>query len=77
MTPPDTPIAHAAHEPRTCRQCEVMAPDAWRRHWKLERPKSLWHAITDGPDLMARLPRSAHFLTILEAIPVGSFDGIL
>jgi hypothetical protein len=69
MTPPDTHSAHAAHEPRACRQCEMMTPEAWRRHWKLERPKRPWHAITDGPDLMARLPRSAHFLTILAYRP--------
>jgi hypothetical protein len=69
MTPPDTHSAHAAHEPRACRQCEVMAPETWRRHWKLERPTSPWHAITDGPALMARLPTRAHFLTILAYRP--------
>ena len=50
-------------------QCEKVPPNSWRRHWKLERPRSVWHLIADGPDLMSRLPKAAHFLTILSYLP--------
>jgi hypothetical protein len=68
-TPTDTTIPYPRHNPLACLRCETIAPDAWRRHWKSEPAQRAWHAIADGPDLVARLPRSAHFVTILAYIP--------
>jgi hypothetical protein len=53
-----------AHAPTTCRQCAAVAPDAYRRHWTSE-PPGPWHVIADGADLLARLPRRAHYATVL------------
>jgi hypothetical protein len=53
------------HDPLTCRRCESVSPDAWRRHWKAEPERRAWHVIADGLDLIARLPKSAHFITVL------------
>ena len=69
MTPTKSIITYPEHEARTCGLCEKVPPHVWRRHWKLERPRSLWHVIADGPDLMSRLPKSAHFVTILSYLP--------
>ncbi len=52
------------HDPTTCRQCDPIPPDAYRRHWTSD-PPGHWHIIVDGPDLMARLPRQAHYATVL------------
>jgi Primase C terminal 1 (PriCT-1) len=57
--------SHLPHNSERCPQCERLAPEAWRRHWKHEPPASYWHVIADGPDLMARLPKPAHFVTVL------------
>jgi hypothetical protein len=69
MTPTDISISHPRHDPLVCPQCEQVSPNIWRRHWKTEPPRRFWHVIADGPDLMARLPKSAHFLTILAYLP--------
>jgi hypothetical protein len=53
------------HDVTTCRLCEPAPPGAFCRHWKHEAKASYWHLVADGPDLMARLPRQAHFCTIL------------
>jgi hypothetical protein len=57
------------HESASCRFCEEVPPDAYRRHWKHERKAGAWHVIADGPCLTARLPRRAHFATILSYRP--------
>jgi hypothetical protein len=57
------------HECASCRLCEAVAPDLYRRCWKHEAKAGLWHVIADGPDLMARLPRQAHFVTVLAYQP--------
>jgi hypothetical protein len=53
------------HDVTTCRLCEPIPPGAFCRHWKHEAKASYWHLVADGPDLMAQLPRQAHFCTIL------------
>jgi hypothetical protein len=53
------------HDSASCALCEDVPPDAYRRHWKRERRAGYWHTIADGPKLVGRLPRQAHFLTIL------------
>ncbi len=53
------------HESTACRFCDDVPVDAYRRHWKHEAKAGVWHAIADAPNLMARLPRHAHFLTVL------------
>jgi hypothetical protein len=53
------------HAPSSCRWCEIIPDGAPRRHWKHQAKAGAWHLITDGPDLMARLPRQAHFVTVL------------
>jgi hypothetical protein len=57
------------HDPRTCPACETTTPNQWRRHWKVEQPKGAWHCLADGPDLVARLPQRAHFVTVLAYMP--------
>jgi hypothetical protein len=57
------------HDPHACRSCEAIPAEAYRRHWKHEPPVGAWHLIADGPDLMARLPRHAHFATVLAYRP--------
>jgi hypothetical protein len=52
--------------PDSCRLCEHVAPDVFRRHWKHEPKAGAWHLIAAGADVMARLPRRAHFLTVLS-----------
>jgi hypothetical protein len=54
------------HDPASCGHCETIPPDAFRRHWKHEPRVGVWHMIADGHDLMARLPRQAHFVTVLS-----------
>src|ERR671922_1814607 len=54
------------HDPTSCLRCEHVSPEALRRYWKHEPKIGAWHLIADGQDLMARLPRDAHFLTILS-----------
>jgi len=54
-----------AHTPATCRQCEKLTANQWKRHWKEEPKPRSWHFIARGPDLLATLPKSAHFVTIL------------
>jgi hypothetical protein len=56
------------HDAASCRRCESVPPGAYRRHWMGPR-KSPWHVIADGPDLMRRLPRPAHYCTILAYQP--------
>lgn len=53
------------HRPASCRLCESVPSDAPRRHWKHEPERGAWHLIADSPDLMARLPEKAHFVTAL------------
>jgi hypothetical protein len=65
---------HANHEPRSCHLCESVPSEAYQRHWKHEAKAGYWHTIADGPDLMARLTRQAHFLTILSYLPGA--DGV-
>jgi Primase C terminal 1 (PriCT-1) len=57
------------HDTATCRLCEEIPADVFRRHWQHEPKAGYWHVIGDGPDLMARLPRQAHFVTILSYRP--------
>lgn len=57
------------HDVGSCRLCQKVPAEIFRRHWKHEPKAGYWHIIADGPDLMARLPRSAHFLTILAYRP--------
>jgi hypothetical protein len=54
-----------AHDSTACRFCNDIPADAYRRHWKHEAKAGAWHAIADGANLIARLPRQAHFLTVL------------
>jgi hypothetical protein len=54
------------HDPASCPRCESVAPEASRRYWKHEPNPGAWHLIADGSDLMTRVPRQAHFLTILS-----------
>jgi hypothetical protein len=61
------------HDNTSCSYCEEIPADAYRRHWKHQPKAGRWHLLADGPDLAGRLPRQAHFLTIL-AYQVGS-DG--
>src|SRR6266511_3670836 len=58
--------AMSRHELMACRLCEAVTPGAYRRHWKGQGQAGYWHVIVDRPDLMARLPRPAHFVTILS-----------
>lgn len=53
------------HDVDSCRLCDRPPSQAHRRHWKHEPKEGYWHVIADGPDLMARLPRQAHFVTVL------------
>jgi hypothetical protein len=69
MTPTGKNISHVRHDSQTCPRCEPVAPDGWRRHWKEEPQHRAWHVISDSPDLLARLPKSAHFVTILTYRP--------
>lgn len=64
---------HVPHAYASCRLCEEPPLDTYRRHWKHEANAGVWHAIADGPGLFARLPRQAHFVTILsyQATPDG------
>jgi hypothetical protein len=55
----------AYHDPNTCGCCKIVPAHQYRRYWKEERKVSYWHSIAEGPDLPERLPREAHFLTIL------------
>jgi hypothetical protein len=57
------------HDSVSCPFCEAIPPDAYRRHWKRERPAGYWHTIADGRELMHRLSPRAHFLTILAYRP--------
>ena len=57
------------HDPTSCRLCERILPETYRRHWKHGPKAGAWHLIADGPDLMARLARQAHFVTILSYRP--------
>jgi hypothetical protein len=57
------------HDQTTCRLCEEVPAELPRRHWKHEAKAGSWHTIADGPDLMARLPRPAHFITVLAYRP--------
>ncbi len=54
------------HDPVNCPACESVPPDRHGRHWKHQAPVGRWHVIAEGPDLMTRLPRQAHFVTILS-----------
>jgi hypothetical protein len=56
----------ANHDPRSCRLCEHVPAECYCRHWKHEPKPGYWHVIADGPDLAGRLPRQAHFVTILR-----------
>ncbi|MBI3329655.1 MAG: hypothetical protein HYZ81_23485 [Nitrospinae bacterium] len=53
------------HTPTSCRLCDCVAAENYRRHWKHKASVGAWHLIIDGPDLMARLPRQAHYVTVL------------
>jgi hypothetical protein len=55
-----------SHDGDSCHLCESVSAEAYRRHWKHEAKAGSWHVIGDGPDLMARLPRQAHFTTALS-----------
>jgi Primase C terminal 1 (PriCT-1) len=57
------------HHPVTCPHCESVPPTQFRHHWKHEAKAGYWHTIAVGPDLLRRLPRQAHFLTILSYQP--------
>src|SRR5438093_3375331 len=57
------------HACTSCRLCEAISLDTYRRHWKVEDKARAWHVIADGPHLMGRLPRQAHFATILAYRP--------
>jgi Primase C terminal 1 (PriCT-1) len=57
------------HDPAACPRCEGIPPETPRRHWKEEPKRRAWHLIADGPDLMARLPKIAHFATVLAYTP--------
>jgi hypothetical protein len=54
-----------SHNSATCRRCEAVPPDVYRRHWKREEKASYWHTIADDARLMANLPHDAHFVTML------------
>jgi hypothetical protein len=69
MTPTEPNIPYQRHDPLACPRCEVVSPDAWRRHWKDEPERRAWHVIADDPTFMARLPKSAYFVTILSYLP--------
>jgi len=56
----------ANHEPTSCRLCELVPAEGYRRHWKHEAKKGYWHVIADGPDLMVRVPSQAYFMTVLS-----------
>jgi hypothetical protein len=60
-----------SHDVASCRFCEQVPAEVSRRHWKHERKTGYWHVIADGPDLMARLPRQAHFVTVLAYRPAS------
>jgi hypothetical protein len=57
------------HDPTACTLCEVISPEVFRRHWKHEPKAGHWHTIADGPDLIGRLLRQAHYLTVLAYRP--------
>jgi putative DNA primase/helicase len=57
------------HACASCHLCEAVPPDGFRRCWKREAKAGYWHTIADGPELMGRLPRQAHFLTMLASRP--------
>lgn len=57
------------HDTASCRLCEEVPAEVFRRHWKHEPKAGYWHVIADGPDLMARVPRPAHFITVLAYRP--------
>jgi hypothetical protein len=54
------------HNPEACPLCEVVPGEVYRRHWKHQPREGAWHSTSDGPDVMDRLPRAAHFLTVLS-----------
>jgi hypothetical protein len=54
------------HECASCRLCEAISCDGYRRYWKVQEKARAWHVIADGPHWMGRLPREAHFITILS-----------
>ncbi len=54
------------HDPGACRLCKVLSAERYRRYWKHQPKAGPWHLVADGPDLMARLPPQAHFITILS-----------
>jgi hypothetical protein len=54
------------HGPAACSMCECLPSEVYRRHWKHEPKAGYWHVIADGPDLITRLPRQAHFVTVLS-----------
>src|SRR5882724_3556238 len=62
------------HDAARCPCCELVLPDVYRRRWKHQAKVGAWHLIADGPELTARLPGIAHFLTILgyRLGPAGS-----
>jgi hypothetical protein len=53
------------HDSTACRFCDDIPADVYRRHWKHEAKAGIWHVLADASNLMARLPRHAHFLTVL------------
>jgi Primase C terminal 1 (PriCT-1) len=57
------------HEIATCRLCQEVPAELPRRHWKHEAKAGYWHIVCDGPNLLARLPRAAHFITVLAYRP--------
>jgi hypothetical protein len=59
------PSRSLQHDHASCRFCEDVPADAYRRHWKHQPKAGRWHILADGPELAGRLPRQAHFLTIL------------
>jgi hypothetical protein len=59
----------AHHEHASCPLCEPGPLAGFCRHWKVERKVGAWHIMADGPDLMQRIPRQAHFVTILAYRP--------
>jgi len=59
------------HDEFACSRCERLAPDIERRHWKHEPRAGAWHVIADGANLTARLPREAHFVTVLSYRRLG------
>jgi Primase C terminal 1 (PriCT-1) len=57
------------HDPTSCHLCKDVPAERYRRHWKHEAKAGAWHVIADGPDLLARVPPPAHFITVLAYRP--------